>query len=187
MGIKDLFFGKKQEVDPLVGPAREGQEMAMQSQRMGIKDLQEYKPEKIAELQTQGQVAGLQNNLADIRRKIQQNIAKRGLQNTSIGQAAMTGAERDIGRQINMLQAGQPLLAEQLRQERAQNLLRAGGSVLGSQNIPINFSNARSGGIASLLGGVAGAAIGGKFGGAEGAKVGYQAGTGVGSAVQGMY
>lgn len=187
MGIKDLFFGKKQEADPFVAPIREGQEMAMQSQRMALKDIQEQNPQKLAELQAQGQANALQNNLADIRRRIQQNIAKKGLANTSIGQAAMTGAERDVGKQINMLQAGIPALTEQLRAERAQNLLRSGATVLAGQQVPINFQTQRQGGIMGLLGQVAGATIGAKAGGPEGARVGAQAGQGFGQAIQGSF
>lgn len=181
-GIKGLLTGKEIGPDPEAGFLKETQLRASQAMRSGLENLMAQKPSDVAEAQIAKQSEGLQTNLADIRRRIQQNIARKGLANTSIGQAAMTGAERDIGKQISLLQTSKPLIERQL----SEDLIRQGSIVSGAQKVPINFQTQRTGGIAGLLGQLTGAGIGAYAGGPEGAKLGAKLGQGVGQAYQGM-
>lgn len=186
--LKKFVFGGEE----VVGADPEAQDLkrialdAATTQKMGLADLQKVTPQEFAESQIAQQSAALQGNLADVRRRIQQNIARRGIQNTSIGQTAIAGAERGVGRDINLLQASAP----QLRNQYAENLIRQGGIVAQSQNVPLRFQEERTPrqGILGLLGTVAGGAIGASGGGGpQGAMVGSQIGGGLGTGISGMF
>lgn len=184
-GLKNIFFGKDvvKPQDDVAPYLKETQLRASQAQRGGLESLMKQSPEQFAQARITEQGAALKGNLEDTRRQIQQNIARKGLQSTSLGQVAQNAAQRDIGKQLNLLQASAPLLQNQY----AQGLIDAGAKVASSQNVPIRFEDEITkkqglAGIFGLLGGAGlGAMAGGPQGAAAGSQIGYGAGTGLSS------
>lgn len=109
----------------------------------------------------------------DTKRQMKDLIARRGLNNSSIGLGQMNSLNKTRNEQISSIGA---TLGERERALKEQNLGRL-GSLLGftqpgmSLNVERTIQQKKKGGLGGL-GGLAGAGIGGYFGGAAGAKVG---------------
>lgn len=186
-GLGGILFGKDQvqKADDIAGELKQTQLEASLAQRGGLRSLMQQDPKQFAESQIAQQGDALKSNLEDTRRQIQQNIARRGLQNTSLGQIANTAATRDIGKKINLLQASSPLLQNQY----ANELINAGAKVSAAQNVPIRFEDeiTKKQGIAGLLGMLGGAGLGAMAGGPQGAAAGGQVGYGAGTGLSGIF
>jgi hypothetical protein len=186
-GLKGLLFGKDQvqKADDIAGYLKETQLRASQAQRGGLDALMAQSPAKIAESQISKGIGAESANLEDQRRQIQQQVARRGLQNTSIGLGSLLGAERGAGKNISNLLASQPML----ERAAAQDLINAGAKVSSAQNVPIRFNDevTRKKGIAGLLGTLGGGALGAFYGGPQGAAAGAQIGQGAGEGLSGIF
>jgi hypothetical protein len=185
--IKGALFGKDQvqKADDIAGYLKETQLRASQAQRSGLDALMAQSPAKIAESQISKGIGAESANLEDQRRQIQQQVARRGLQNTSIGLGSLLGAERGAGKNISSLLASQPML----ERAAAQDLINAGAKVSSAQNVPIRFNDevTRKKGIAGLLGTLGGGALGAFYGGPQGAAAGAQIGQGAGEGLSGIF
>lgn len=186
-GVKGLLFGKDQvqKADDIAQYLKETQLRASQAQRGGLESLMAQNPAQAAQAQISGQVNAERANLEDQRRAIQQNIARRGLQNTSVGLGALLGAEKTAGKNISNLLASQPLAERQF----ANELINAGANVSRAQNVPIRFEDevTRKQGLAGLLGTLGGAGVGAFFGGPMGAAAGAQVGQGAGQGLSSIF
>lgn len=186
-GIGGLLFGKDKvaQADPEAAYLKETQLRASQAQRGGLEALMAQNPALTAQAQISGQVNAERTNLEDQRRQVQQNIARRGLQNTSVGQGALLGAEKAAGRNISNLLASQPLVERQM----ANELINAGAKVSSAQQVPLRFQDevTRKQGIAGLLGILGGAGLGAMYGGPQGAAAGAQIGGGAGTGLSSIF
>lgn len=179
-----IFDKNKAEADPLAEQLKQDQAQYARAQKSAFNEIVAKSTPEAIQSQIGSENAALQSNLADIRRKIQQNIARQGLQGSSIGQSAMVNPERQVGRQISLNLASAP----QRELEQAQKKFQLAGQALGGQQIPLNFNATQSPSmfsqlLPSLIG--AGGTIGGAaFGGPVGAAAGGQVGSGLGSLAQ---
>lgn len=181
--IGDFLTGKKYGPDDIAGELKQTALQASLAQRQGLSALTAQNPGQLAESQiAQGQGA-LKANIEDSRRQIQQNIARQGLKNTSIGQVAENAATRNGQLQLSQLLASRP----QLERQNAKELINAGAQVSGAQSVPIDFQGGRKPGALSLLTGIGGAALGAQYGGPQGAAAGYGVGTGAGQGLQSIF
>jgi hypothetical protein len=181
-----LLFGKKQTqaADPIAGQLFATQEAASKAQQSGLGALTKRfgeDPGNLVRSRIAAEERQLQGGKEDVVRRAQALVAQRGLGNTSAGLSAILGAEGDINRQIAATRARAPLLVDELKRQRIQDLLGAGTGVVGSQQLPVNLraQTARGPGLAPLLG----AGIGGLLGGPGGAS----AGLGVGKSLSGLF
>lgn len=194
--FSDMLLGKDQgtlEADPIAKDVRRAQLQALLGQQDAlsrISELSKEDPTKLVESQVGLERRALQGGASDAQRALQQNIARQGLQGSSIGLGQQNMITQRLGEQSNLLQASIPDRVRQLREQRAQALLGASTTVLGSQNAPIRFYDeklGRSGGLLGPLSTVGGAAVGSYFGGPQGGAIGAQVGGGLGGAVQDSY
>lgn len=199
-----LLFGE--ETGPQFNPYQErpmtAEEKALQLESnkaalSGLQSLQSerYTPEQEAQMkaglsqfQASQDVTNLRQGVEDARRKMQQQIAARGLQNTSIGLGQLAGQERDIGRaqaqalnQYQYQQAATPLEAERIKRERALNLMNAARGQQIRSEFDTGKASSRQGGLLPLAGAVAGGIASG------GSPQGIQAGMGAGQVASTMY
>lgn len=176
-----LFDKKKTEADPLAEQLKNYEAKYAAKKMEALNEFDKQSSPEAVQSQIARENSALQGNLADIRRKVQQNIAKQGLQNSSLGQAAMVAPERQIGQQISLNSISAPERLRQLAMQKAQ-MAQSG------QNIPLNFQQSQQPSLFNQLlpsllqtgGTIAGSVIGGPAGGA----VGGQAGSGLSSLTQ---
>lgn len=185
-GLSETGIFDKREVpaDPVAEQLKQDQLQYSRMQKAALNEFAKGSTPEAIQTQIGKENAALQGNLADIRRRIQQNIARRGLQNTSLGLSAMTQPEREIGRQINLNLASEPTRKLDLAQRQAQ----LAGQAMSGQQIPLNFSGSQSPSmftqlLPSLIG-AGGTIAGSAFGGPVGGAVGGQVGSGLGSLTQ---
>lgn len=197
-GLKDALLGKQQdpfaptrlqELDPSL---KKSVEMGREAQQKGLSEILKdtSSPELIAQAEQERALRAQEGAGADAARKAQEAIAQRGLGRSSIG----LGMEKSIGERTARAKANiMAGLAERLRnlkQERQNRLLQAGGSVLSTpgaqRSLIVGQNKGRSGGLFGAIAPIAGAAIGGHLGGAQGAAAGMQAGSGLSSALSNM-
>lgn len=174
----DILFGEKTgsgfaRLDPDVAKTQ-GQARKLQRTGMArLRELGKEDPSKIAKRQVEQNVKAQRQSLADTRRRLQANIARRGLGSSSLGLAQQTGLDRATAQAITGERAS---LADRIRQARlgqAQSLIGGGNQVLGRPGAIRQFkTGGRTGGIAPLIG----AGVGAAMGGADGARVGMGAG-----------
>ena len=182
---RDLLFGERQaggfaRLDPDVAAT---QRAARDIQRRGLAKLKEVgkeDPTAVAKRQTEQAVKAQRQALSDTRRRLQENIARRGLGTSSLGLAQQTGLQRQAAQAITGERAA---LADRIRQARmgqAQALIGGGGQVLGQPGMVRQFQRGgRAGGLAPVVGAGLGAMLGGPGG--------AQAGMGMGQALQSGY
>lgn len=145
-------------------------------QKAAINEFEKYATPEAVQKQIGTENAALEGNLADIRRKVQQNIARQGLQNSSLGQAAMVQPERQIGQQISLNNISGDKRMMDLAQQRAQ----MAGQALAGQNVPLNFQSTSTPSMLTQLlpallsagGAIGGAALGGPMGATAGGATG---------------
>ena len=181
-----LLFGKKQTqaADPIAGQLFATQETASKAQKTALDALENRfneDPSSLVQAKIAGEERQLQGAKEDASRRAQALVAQRGLGNTSAGLSAILGAEGGINRQIAATRAQSPLLLDQMKRQRIQELLSGGTGVVGSQQLPVNLraQTSRGPGLAPLIG----AGIGGMLGGPAGAS----AGMGVGKSLSGLF
>lgn len=180
MGLKDFFKSKTIQPDPMAETIKQQQAGYGRALTESLNQIKAASTPQAIQTQIGSENAALQGNLADIRRRIQQNIARQGIQNSSVGLAAMTQPEQQIGRQILLNQASAPMRQLDLA-ERQGRLAQAG---LTSQQVPINFQQQISpSGLMQLLpsllqvgGTLGGAYLGGGAGALAGSQIGQVAG-----------
>jgi hypothetical protein len=139
---------------------------------------------RIAQNQTDQQENQARQGVADSEMIARQNVAQRGLGNTSMGLNAINGANQNLGSKIGEIRAGKLGLENQMQQQGLGLATHGVNAILGQQAnakiySPAVASKGRQGGLMPLIG----AGVGGYFGGAEGAKMGMgigQAATQVG-------
>jgi hypothetical protein len=118
-------------------------------------------------------------NVEDQQRKAQQMVAQRGLGSSSIGVNAILNQGANLGNQLGAIQASQPALENQMRQQNLNFATGGINQILGEQGQSKvlklgQASKGRQGGLAPLIGAGAGAYMGG--------PAGAQAGLGIGQA-----
>lgn len=186
-GLKNLLMGKdvvnpQDEIAPYL---KETALRASQAQRGGLESLMAQSPAQLAQSKMNMDVQAQRANLEDQRKQIQQMVARRGLQNTSVGLGSLLGAERGAGKNISNILASQPLY----ERDFANQLIDAGAKVSSAQNVPIRFQDevTRKQGILPLLTTLGGTAVGGYYGGAKGAQVGSQVGGSTGYGLSSIF
>jgi len=100
--LKGLMKPTTIEADPFAEQLRKNQEQYAGMQKAAINEFNANATPEAVQSQIGKENSALQGNLADIRRRVQQNIARQGLQNTSLGLNAMVKPEREIAQQINL-------------------------------------------------------------------------------------
>jgi len=208
--MSDILLGKKQggqSADAIAAEIRAAQSQGIASARQGLTDLNkalETPADQMVRNQFATQQRGMVTGAEDARRKAQELMARRGLQNTSLGFRAERGAVQDLANQTSALNAQLPGAIRQQQMADAQARINAGqglfgqlGGGAGVQFKPVQSQ--RSGGLLGIAGAIAplaGTVAGGMMGGAPGAMVGGQAGNGLSTlfnsrqnpnAQQGMY
>lgn len=182
LGGEDLLFGKYRGADPEAADIKRMKLRGLKAQSKVLGELEkgDKTAGKRAGAQLRRETRALRGAAGDAQRRIQELVARRGIQGSSIGLAQEVGQQRKLAEQLGGLQASLPERIEALKQRNLQQRLAAGGQLAGSAGaVPIRFRGGREGGIAPLLG----AGIGAYAGGAGGA----QAGMGIGQAAQGAY
>jgi len=207
MGIFSKLFGGKSEREVLFGkkgtPERieelerdqdivDTQRQARSMQRSGLSGLMQGPAAgTLAEQTAQARERAARAARTDAERNLQSQIARRGLGGSSIGLSQLVGLQRQQAQQIGDIRAQQPLLQEQFRRQRLQDILSGAGNVLarpglGKQYVKFGATQGTKG-LAPLIGGAAGAAFGGMAGGPAGAQAGGQTGMGMGTALSGTF
>lgn len=179
------------KASPIAGDVIALQKDALGAQKEGLQRLRDSfgtPPEELINRATQREISQVGSGVQDITRRARERIARSGLGNTSIGQLAETGANREAAQRIAQIRSSRPERIQALREARANALLNAGGSISRGQNVPIRFEDQRLpggpsplAGIGTLIGGGAGAYFGGPSGALAGAQAGNVAGSGLGS------
>jgi hypothetical protein len=140
-----------------------------------------------AHTEIEGGVRGLIKGRDASRREVQSGVASRGLQNSSRGLGAQMATEQAAGSQISALRSDIKNRVQNLKKARTEKGMELSSSVLGAQDVPIDFYGRkpeRMGGILPLLGGITGAYFGARDGGKQGGA-GFQAGMGAGQYAEG--
>jgi hypothetical protein len=125
----------------------------------------------------------LSQQAEDQKRTIQDQVAQRGLGNTSLGLNAMRTAGAEASQKIGANLASFKKRLEDEKLNRLSEFRNVAGQTLSGQNVPIRFQAQKQPGLLDRLLPLGGAVAGGMLGGAPGAAVGAQLGTGF----QGMY
>ena len=181
--VKDFLLGKKSggfSADEIAGEIRRVQGKGILSAEQGLERINkelEKSGEGVAREQVARQQKGLVTAAQDARRRAQEMIARRGLQNSSIGLAGDRSINKDLGEQTAALQASLPGLIRAQNLQDASTLQQAGlntfGGLGGSAGVRFQGQEGtRSGGalgIASSLAPLAGS-IGGIMTGAANLK-----------------
>lgn len=196
-GLKDLLLGKKQgdiSADAIAGQIRGAQSQGIASAQKGLGSLNEQLDKDGGEIVASGVRRGVESErkgilsaAQDARRRAQQSIAQRGLQNSSLGLAQDRSITQDAGDSIAASRAqlqNIPALQREQRLRDAQLRMQAGQGVFGGLGgtTGIRFQaqqGGRSGGVlgvASSLAPIAGTIAGGMAGGPMGAQAGSQLG-----------
>lgn len=173
--IGGLLFGKDETLgaDPIAGDVRKTAGQAMFAQQDILKDLKGMNTDRMAKTALAKQEAALRSSAADARRRLQENIARRGLGRSSLAFSGAKTIESELGDKIAAAQREMPL-------KRLQ-MLGAKGSIINpiatANQFPIQMRDIkqRKGGISGILG----AGIGGMVGGPQGAGAGMQIGEGL--------
>ncbi len=178
-GLGDFFLGDK---DPGKAPDPIAEDIkATQFKASGLQNtiLDDYKKRYLSlpvEQEAQDDIQNQQNYLngqeGDSSRRIKEMLAQRGISNSGIGQGLQLGAEDEFQGRRDDIAASLPQRIRELREKRTGESVNLGSSVLGSQNLPVDFYGKkpeRTGGALPLVTG----AIGGYFGGPAGASAGY--------------
>lgn len=208
-GLEKNLFGQNipgglnyLDVEPEIKAAQEeARKMALESLRSqkDIIDKLESNEDIISRIGLQGRTAlrSASEQAQEGRRKLQGEIARRGLGGSSVGLGQFTSLERDTQRRLGEIQEQIPLLQQQaLREARGQRLSELAGLQAGSLGL-IGTSGARrqlagvtpastSGGLAPLLG-MAGGAYLGSSAGPQGAAYGAGTGMGLGQLLSGAF
>ncbi len=117
--------------------------------------------------------------VGDQERLAQKMVAQRGLGGTSLGLNAILNQSKGLGDQLGTIRANQPMLQNQLGQQNLNFATSGINQILGEQGSSKALkmgtpAGPRTGGLAPLLGGAAGAYFGGP-GGAQAGMAGGQA------------
>ena len=199
MALLDFIMGKKQqsgydtqilEVDPDIART---QKQARAMQRQGLVAVSEISPEGAADQARAEQAAALRaktGGLADTRRRLQEMIARQGLQGSSLGLAKEVGLQRAGAEEMGQIKASLPERIQAIRMQRIQNQLSAAGGVLNAPGSDRTMmmtpkqQSTRQGGLMGFAP-LAGAAAGYYMGGPLGGMIGMQAGSALESGVRG--
>ena len=218
MSFRETFFGKaperqKQELDPSL---EEKQWVAHDAQRDALRRLQGFYDKTPVEGVARGQIgaelaAGRQGLSAllsgqrqagiDTKRRIGEQIAQRGLGQSSIGLSAMSGVDENTARQQQMARAGlaereaaiNASLPERLRKLNLDRITRSvnlSSGALGSAGVqPSYYTTPGSSGLFPALMTAAGAGLGAYASGGspQGTAAGARAGAGAGQMTSGAF
>lgn len=202
-GLKNLLLGKKQgdtPADAIAAQIRNAQSQGIASSQKGLGELNAALDKSGGDIVAAGIREGVSNEkkgilsaAQDARRRAQQSIAQRGLQNSSLGLSSDRSITQQAGEGLASAQAKlssipgavreQQLRDAQLRQQAGQGIF---GGLGGTSGIRFQAEKGgRSGGalgFASSLAPLAGTIAGGAFGGPMGAQAGGQAGGAISNA-----
>lgn len=150
------LIGKGELDDQTIGPDAEAGYLkgiklrAAQAEERGLKGFEERLNQPIDQI-IKGRIArenaGLQSQAQDQERAIQSQIARRGLQNSSIGLNAMRAAGEDARQKIssNMASFAERLDAERLK--RLSDFRNAAGSTLSGTDVGIQYGAVQKDGL----------------------------------------
>ena len=124
-------------------------------------------------------VKGLLRDQSTTRGQVSGAVSRRGLDKTSMGLGAIQGSDNAYSSQISAMRSDIKNRVNNLKKARTEKGMELTSSVLGAQEVPIDFygrKKERVGGVLPLLGGALGAAFSEKGKRGEGFQVGMGAG-----------
>lgn len=206
-GLKGTLFGRQTDAGGLPEEIKDLRNISARVQTRGIQELEkdigkissgQFRSEagQLARRQTEEAARAARTGYDDAIRSLQQKIAQRGLQRSSIGLMGEVGLQRDLSNQLGGIRAGEAALGEDIfQQKRRQAILDALSGGQGSLNVASRFDpmpRKYSGGIfkplmtaqGALGGGIIGLATGNPAGGAQ---AGAQFGSAFGDVGQGAF
>lgn len=198
-----LLFGKKDqgtpnsfiELDPdlraVVSKAREGQKTAAGIFGKELERIKDADDSKAVSAKQQQQLRLLKGSAEDARRQAREQVARRGLGQSSVGLSAILRADEQARERMQNVRAMRPLMEQEERRARiAETQAATGGlgSILAAPGQQRAFiqgrpASGRSGGLMASLLPAAGTALGAYFGGPAGAAVGGQTGSALSGAI----
>lgn len=154
--LKNAFFGKKaSDVGFAAAPESAEQERArregLNAQIAASRMINETPVEQQALAEQQAELRQTQGGLGDIRRRVQEMMAQRGIKNSSIGIGTQIAAERNIQDRMSEINASLPERIRRLREERAARLSSIGAQMTGSAGQRDYMLNERQGGMFAPL------------------------------------
>lgn len=196
--VKDFLLGKKKggfSADEIAGEIRRVQGKGILTAEQGLDKLNkamEVDADSVVREQAARQQQGILSSAQDARRRAQQMMAQRGLQNSSLGLSSDRSITQQAGAQNASLNAQLPGMIRNQRIADAQTMQQGGlgtfGGLGGTAGVRFHGQEgSRSGGVlgvASALAPLAGTVAGGIFGGPMGAQMGGQFGGAPGSAAR---
>jgi len=175
--IGGLLFGKKQSdigPDPMSHDIRRVHGKALKAQEGILKDIKGIDPSDLAKKATEREAKFLRGAAKDQRRRLQENIARKGLGRSSLALTAGSDIDRQLGERIASSQAQIPMRRLGAIQGKAGIIQ----PIASGTRFPVQMraiKRGKKGGISGLLG----AGIGGMVGGPQGAAAGMQIGEGL--------
>lgn len=196
--LSDILLGKKQggySADAISGEIRNAQGQGIASAQKGLGEVNKVldtPSENIVRQQSALQEKGILSSAQDARRRAQQLMAQRGLQNSSLGLSSDRSITQNQGAQLGAVRAALPGQIRNQQIQDAQTRMSAGQGLFaglgGSQGIRFQGQEGqRSGGLLGIAGSlapVAGMIAGGMAGGPVGASIGGSLGSSVGQATK---
>lgn len=173
------------EADPLAKKAIKSGEEGLEAQRIALHKMGTVDPTAGIGAAFARKEGTLRAGAEDAQRRIQGQMARRGMGGSSIGMALGNQAQQQASQQIAESRAARPMARQQAIMRHGQSMVGAGGQLAGATaGKKLRATSYRKGGMGKIFGTLAGAAIGAaapKLGTAMGAQLGSS----LGGALQG--